>query len=1193
MKLLRPIILSVGVVLLLGVVAIGLALTPPVQQWALRRAAAKQPGLHFEVAELSVGLSSFALQGVRAEHRGIKITFDRLNAEYSPWALIFSRRLELGQLTVRGLLVDATRLSPQEAQTVVAVAPAVASGLLARVQLPWELSLDNYAVQGRLLLAGAVGEAPLQGEFKLQGGPIGPGQSGKHLLKAQLKNQTPGARVNALAVRATLQLRESREGTFDAITVGSQLEATGPGLPGPSQLKLVAEMNRTLAGERYRVAVDTVRAGQGENLFSCNLVHAPTDSVYTGDWVLTARAEQLETFLLGHELPKFTANGFGRMDFSPAPASVSWQGTLQIDVTEFPSLRPELRALGKLHVKSDFDLKLEPGMVRLRKLAIGVAGDQPVLDLRTIGPLDFNLKQRRFEAAGATPGEILRVKLAGLPFAWVAPFFPAAQLAGGPLSGELSLIQGETGQFTLQTVTPLQMENFTASRAGRTWLAQTGLKIDASADFTPAQVLLQIRALNLKSAAGDSLLAKCVVTAPPSLRLPLKIEGDLVANLPSWSGPLLAGGPLMAKGAVDLTWQEDRVEVRRLVAESSDAKGNLLCSLTANSPIVYDLEKGRVATDGAGEMPLAKLKLGQLPLLTFPEISKDWSAVGRLGPGEATLSASGAKLILRATAPLPLFDFSVARGKKPVLDHLKLQMQPVLEFADGAWVRIQSGVVAVQTATDVPLAGLSLEFTQTDSGLRAASTFNFDLPAWSSQPIMLGHDGLSSGLVNGELRASRSDAGTQVEARATFNNLITEERGQTLPVANLSLRADFDAAGHFSMLAPVLLDRAGLRSDLQVSAEGSVGSSGLSVEAKLTSGHIELRDLLMLVAVTGSSLGGEGAESVAAQSRALSPPPADLAPFWAGTTGQVTLECQNVVNGRDWIMSGLTGRMKIDGDRLQLEKLEADFDEKCRFTAQGNLAFSAGLNPYQLAGDFSLTDFDLGHYLRSADPEQPPALEGLFRVQGRLEGEGLTFDDTIERTRGRYDLTSRQGLFRGLKRWTDKRSMASKAVELVSTLLGDKSAEKLTGNAYQIEQLAAELAEINYDQFTVSLVRDPALNLKLENLTLVAQQIRLFGAGQVTYAAGQPLLEQNLSAKLSLRARDKVAEILGRLKVLEGNLDELGYGKCREELSFGGTLAKPDPQPFFNQLAGGKPTENLAPAKPLPEPTAVAPAVAP
>jgi len=63
--------------------------------------------------------------------------------------------------------------------------------------------------------------------------------------------------------------------------------------------------------------------------------------------------------------------------------------------------------------------------------------------------------------------------------------------------------------------------------------------------------------------------------------------------------------------------------------------------------------------------------------------------------------------------------------------------------------------------------------------------------------------------------------------------------------------------------------------------------------------------------------------------------------------------------------------------------------------------------------------------------------------------------------------------------------------------------------------------------------------------------------------------------------------------VLEGNLDELGYGKCREELSFGGTLAKPDPQPFFNQLAGGKPTENLAPAKPLPEPTAVAPAVAP
>jgi hypothetical protein len=372
------------------------------------------------------------------------------------------------------------------------------------------------------------------------------------------------------------------------------------------------------------------------------------------------------------------------------------------------------------------------------------------------------------------------------------------------------------------------------------------------------------------------------------------------------------------------------------------------------------------------------------------------------------------------------------------------------------------------------------------------------------------------------------------------------------------------------VLAPVLLDHAGQRSDLQFSLDGTPVPPGVSVEAKVTSEHLELQDVLLLLAVAGSPLGSDGRESASAQSRALSPPAADQTAFWSGTTGHLTLDCKSVASGQNWALHGLTGRLAVQADRLQLEKLEAVYEEGSRFSAQGALAFMAGLNPYRLSGKFSLTEFDAGAFCKAIDPELPPTIEGLFGIDGQLEGQGLNFDDTIDRTRGMFDLTSRKGVFRGLRRTSDKLSMASKAVGLVSSLLGDKSAEKLAGNAYYADQLAQELGEINYDQFTVRLVRDPAYNLRLENITLVAPQAHLVGSGQVTYAAGKSLLAQPLEATLQLRGRGKCEELLGKLKAVDGTRDELGYAKTNDVFMLGGTPGRPDATALFARLAAGR-----------------------
>ena len=1181
MKLLRPLLFIVGAFFLFGLIAVGLASLPSFQLWAVRRAAAGQPDFHLKLDSVSAGFWSFTVRGVQLEQRGVKVSFDQLNAEYSLWALLSGRRLQLGRLAAQGLLVDASKIYPQKTPAGMTEAPAAIPGALARIKLPWELTLDEVDLQGRVLLAGAPGQPALHGAFNLTGGPIGPGREGSLRLKARVSDPTPGASVTTLDAQATLQLRETLRQTFDHIQLTLLLDAAGPGLAGQNQMKLSAEMSRAAADEKYHIAVDTLRAGKNENVLTLNAALAPGAASYAGDWTLSVRSAQLESFLMGRTLPKFTATGAGRFVFFPTTSAVTLQGGMQAEASEFEKLQPELRALGTVHLNSAFDVVAEAGVIRLRKMEIGLTGEQPVFELHTIGTPAFNLKLRRFEPAPLA-GEIIHMKITGLPLAWVAPFCVGADISGGLIAGEISAVQGEGDQLLLQTTTPLQVDGVTLARTGRTLLAKAGLSIDAEADFAPARVQGKIRSLVLKTAAGDVAQAKLSVTAPFGMHFPFDVAGEFAADLPALTLPLLPVGPLKAKGFVGFSWQDTRLEVLRFAVESTDTNGQLLASATLTRAFTYDLAHGRAETGAANEVPLGNIKLGQLPPITLPKIFSDYDVSGRLGPAEAVVSANDGRLTVHPNAQVPLVDFSVTQNKKTLLDRLKLQFQPTLEINAGVMTRIQSGKISLSTSADVPLAELTAELTQGDAGIRSVGTFSLDLPAWTSQPALLGRDILSSGQASGELRAALVSGGIQLEARATLNGLVASEGNKTLPVANLSLRADVDADGKFSVKTPVLLDRAGQRSDLQFSAEGVAAAAGLSFDARLVSEHIELPDVLLLFAAAGSPLAGDGEENLAAQSRALSPPAADPAPFWAGTTGNISLDCKSVVGGPDWTMSGLTGRLVLDAEQFRLEKLDAAFDEKSRLSAKGALTFSTGLDPYHLAGNFTLTEFDAGRYWKAIDPEHPPAIEGIFTINGQLEGEGLSFDDTIDRTRGSLDLTSHQGVFRGLKRSTDKISMATKAVDLFSVIVGDKSAEKIAGAvSYYVDQLAQELGELKYDQLTVRLVREPSLNLRLENIALVTQQIFLLGSGQVAYVAGQPLLKQPLQATLSLKARGKAEELLGKIKDLDGTRDQLGYAKTKTPVTLGGTLARPNPEAYFFQVGGsrfGEKLFNLAPS---------------
>ncbi|MES1168285.1 MAG: hypothetical protein ABUL61_03850, partial [Oleiharenicola lentus] len=156
MKPVRLLLIFLGILVAAGAIALGLALTPSVQRWAVVRAA-RDSGLKLEVAGVSVGWSGAVLQGVQAEKQRVVVRLDRLEADFSLFQLLAGRQLAVSRLKLDGLVLDASRLSRAKVEAAAAGAPAAAPGLLARVVLPVDLSLDDVRIAGRALLPGAAG----------------------------------------------------------------------------------------------------------------------------------------------------------------------------------------------------------------------------------------------------------------------------------------------------------------------------------------------------------------------------------------------------------------------------------------------------------------------------------------------------------------------------------------------------------------------------------------------------------------------------------------------------------------------------------------------------------------------------------------------------------------------------------------------------------------------------------------------------------------------------------------------------------------------------------------------------------------------------------------------------------------------------------------------------------------------------
>lgn len=626
---------------------------------------------------------------------------------------------------------------------------------------------------------------------------------------------------------------------------------------------------------------------------------------------------------------------------------------------------------------------------------------------------------------------------------------------------------------------------------------------------------------------------------------------------------LAAIGAVSVSADFDLLQHGDAVRVERLNATVSGPKPVL--TVHALQSFEFNLRTASLSVADPAQ-DLLWLSLQSLPLAWASPFLGDLSVEGADVRGEVGMSARHGGLAVRTKIPLALPRISVSRAGKPLLRNLDFTASLAADYTPLGW-QITVDECALRSA-GAPLVTLDFKagrLADPDQPVKATGRWILSVPALLTQPVVAGVPEIPTGTFNGEFTASAAAASNQLHARVKLSGVTTVDQ-QALPDISSDLRAEIGADGKAVFSLPLLFEFTGRKSDLLVAGTLVRAGQALMIDAKLTGERVYVEDLQLLAA----PLHANPPPPPATGSRAAIA--ADALPFWSGLSGQIALVLKEVVGTNQLRLADVGGLIRVGQGALRVEGFRAGFGPDSSLKLDAGLTFTAqAASPYKLAADLSVLNFDVAPAFRAVAPAKPPTIEGRVNLTGRLAGDGRTLADLADRAQGEVELTSKGGLFRALSAdITDKVQKTQSTVAVIGGILGTVTRKKefddLNNKAQILTDISKLLAEIPFDQLSVTATRDASLNLVLKEFTLISPEVRLGGTGSITHLVGTPLVAQPLVLELTLASRGRLADLLKRASLLNGTLDTLGYTSFIVPLKIRGTLDKPDTTELTNAL---------------------------
>lgn len=1173
LKLILFIVAGLAAVLLFTII---LAFTPGVQTWAVRRSLAGQPGIKVEIGRVAAGLSSADLSDVRIEQDGTVIVAKEINANYSASDYLFGRRITVERLVARGVEVDASK--PKSSEKSAAASPAKAAlapfaGILGAVRLPGEIRVGSIDVSATVRLPDNQSAT-----LALQGGGIAPGEFATIKWTATFADPRKGAALATAQAAGEVKLRTTKDLRIDALEVTGDAGATGPALPA-DRVKLELKLAQTAAnaGETIVARVSLVRGSAVEPLFNADVAYAAGKPILNGTWKLSVRSEQFAAVLAGFGLPEVALAGGGDFSFNVDSGAGTASGALDGKIAKLEKLGAELGGIGALQVHAAFEGGGSKESAQLGKLEFNVAADdgRKLVAVVAQQKLSFSFKDQRVtpERPGA---ELARVSLLGVPLAWAQPWVKPRVISAGDVSG-VFVVDAELdgSRVKARAVEPLAIRGATVRDGAKVLVDRATLSISPSVDYTAKRIVVDAQKLSISTPDGDTvtgvLSADIVTGGTMATTFSVELQGRLAAlvkpYLPADAGPLTLA--VSAKGR----HEGQSLQLAALKVQVDREGGGVLAAVEALQPLSVDLGGLKVGASNA-TAPVARVRWGEIPLAWAEPYVAQSKLSGQLAAGVMQVTLPGADAVkIRADGKIS------ARGATVALDGREwLRAADVATDLDATWkagtltadvhqLEVRQGDTSLLTAA---FAGEVTPAKTPVEALRASGhgSIAVEFGALAKQPALAAQLPLLRGSVSAKFDGAAGD-GTRGKLELVGKNLVAREGAQPLGTMELSVEVNLDANNSGTVRVPLVVTKDGRRSDLLLDGKVGLKPGAVSFEGRVASTALVVDDLQAF-----SALGATPAPTVTTVVATPSPQPRaapaatptpvrDTTPVWAGFAGRIDLDLKSVKQGAGNTVQNIHGALAARPDRLTIENISGQLNGN-PFKVATVLGFDAKQNrPYTLVGSVEVPGFDVGEFLRKADPSAPPAVETKVTVNSKFNGTAANLAEFADRLTGQFEFKGSKGILRALNKKAETTSTVSSALGLIAGLAGQ---QKIADSLSSASELASMLKDIPFDGITIQVERGADAAIVVKSIDVLSPSLHLTGSGRIDHKPGTDFAASPLTLDLQLAAKNELANGLNKARQLNGKTDSQGYYLMATPFTLRGTLSKTDSSDFWRNL---------------------------
>ncbi len=1220
MKRFKLPLIIVGSLLALVLIVVILAFTSGVQTWATRKALASQPGLKGDVGSVSAGLKSAEIRDVSVEQDGIKIVAHQVDASYSASDYLSGKKIIVDRLVARGIEIDARNPTAKSSPPPAAAALAPFAGILNAIRLPGETRVGTVDVEAKVLLPNNQSAT-----FTLTGGGLAPGQFATLKWKATFADATAGAPLVTAQAEGEMKVRTTADLRIDAVELTGEAIATGPGIPADRiKIELNLAQPAANAAETALARIFLVRgtgAASPEQLFNVKVDYAAGKPVMNGAWDLAVRSEQLAAVLASMGLPEVALNGQGTFSYNLETSAAAASGAIDGTVSKLEKLGAELAAIGSLKLHTAFDGASGKDSAQLNKLEFDVAtaDSRKLVAVAVQQKLSFTFKDKKL--AAERPGaELARISLTGVPVAWAQPVLKPRTISSGEINGVFVVgAELDGSRVKLTSAEPLTVKAVTIKEGETLLVDRVTLSVSPSVDYTAARIVAALEKLSVSTPDGDTLTGtlSADVTMPPAGNTTVKpltafkaqLQGRLVALTKPYLPP--AVGPLTVN--INAQGSHDGVAVKlSTLSTKIDREGGVaLASVEALQPLTLDLAKLQPSVPNA-TAPAVRLKWGAIPLVWAQGYVANSKLAGDLAAGTIEVAMLGADAVdVRATEIITARGVSVAMNNQEFLRGADLTTDLSATWKGGTLNADVKRFELKQGTTSVFVASLNGEVTPPPAApapvkgqpapkpapLRAKGkgSIEADFTALAQQPALAAQLPLTKGTVSVKFEGAMAELinGSVV---ISAKNLVARQGAQPLGSMDLTVDAKLDTATNSgSVRIPLVVTKDGRKSDILLDGKATVKPGLVSFEGKVTGDQLIVDDLQAFAVLSAPPPTDPKAQVTPATPKAATQPvqrpatpapvvaggsaakPAGLVkattPVWAGFAGRVDLNIKTIKQGAANTITAVNGAFSVREDRLAIENISASFNGN-PMKASALLGFDVKqARPYSLVGNFDLPKFDVGDFLKKANPAEPPALETVVSVSAKVSGTALDLPEFADRAVGSFDFKGSKGVLRALNQkaqaTSNKAAVVSLGASLLGAALGGKAqgiGDKIAGGAADAAELAQLLKDMPFDSITLQAERVADGTISVKSLDLLSPELHLTGNGRVDMRPGVAIEKSPLSLQMQLAGKNRVASALDKLHQLDGKKDSKDFYLMHTPFTLSGTVEKPDSSEFWKSI---------------------------